>query len=96
LATGALDPIPGRADNTGVAAAVGVVIAFFALARFTLKGKGAPAARLASLLAVLITLWLFVAVKNPPAAGDVATAAASGTSTAISGLGHFIADVFSG
>lgn len=78
-----------------MAAAVGVVLVFFALARFTLKGKGNPAARLASLLAVLITLWLFVAVNNPPAAGHVATAAASGTSTAITGLGHFIADVFS-
>jgi hypothetical protein len=78
-----------------MAAAVGVVIVFFAIARFTLKGKGNPAARLASLLAVLIALWLFVAVSNPPAAGDVASAAASGTSTAITGLGHFIADVFS-
>jgi hypothetical protein len=81
-------------DDSGVAAAVGVVIVFVLLARFTLKGKGNPAARLASLLAVLIALWLFVAVTNPAAAGDVASAAASGTSTAITGLGHFIGDVF--
>lgn len=78
-----------------MAAAVGVVIVFFALARFTLKGKGNPAARLASLLAVLIALWLLVAVTNPAAAGDVATAAASGTSAAVTGLGHFLTDVFS-
>jgi hypothetical protein len=82
-------------DDNPVAAAVGVVIVFVLLARFALKGKGNPAARLASLLAVLINLWLFIAVTNPPAAGDVASAAASGTSTAITGLGHFIADVFS-
>ena len=78
-----------------MAAAVIVVVMFFALARFTLKGKGAPAARLASLLSVLIALWLFVAVTNSAAAGDVASAAASGASTAITGLGHFLADVFS-
>ena len=78
-----------------MAAAVGVVLVFFALARFTLKGKGAPAARLASLLAVLIALWLFVAVTNPAAAGDVASAAAAGTSSAVTGLGHFLGDVFS-
>lgn len=77
-----------------MAAAVGVVIVFFAIARFTLKGKGSPAARLASLLAVLITLWLFVAVTNSAAAGDVASATASGTSAAITGLGHFLTDVF--
>ncbi len=84
-----------RGDDYGVAAAVGVVLVFFLLCRFTLKGKGNPAARLASLLAVLITLWLFVAVTNPLAAGDVASGVASGTSAAITGLGHFIADVFS-
>jgi hypothetical protein len=84
-----------RGDDNPVAEAVGVVIVFVLLARFTLKGKGAPAARLASLLAVIITLWLFVAVTNPPAAGDVASAAASWTSAAITGLGRFIADVFS-
>jgi hypothetical protein len=78
-----------------VAAAVIVVLVFILLARFPLKGKGAPAARLASLLAIIITLWLFVAVTNPAAAGDVASGAASGTSTAITGLGHFITDVFS-
>lgn len=81
-------------DDQGVAEAVVVVLVFILLARFTLKGKGAPAARLAAALAVIIALWLFVAVQNPPAAGDVASAAASGTSTAITGLGHFIADVF--
>lgn len=78
-----------------MAEAVVVVLVFVLLARFTLKGKGNPAARLASLLAVLIALWLFVAVTNPLAAGEVASATASGTSTAITGLGHFIADVFS-
>lgn len=77
-----------------MAAAVGVVIVFALLCRFTLKGKGNPAARLASLLAVLIALWLFVAIKNPSAAGDVASAAATGTSTAITGLGNFLGDVF--
>ena len=82
-----------RGDAQGVAAVV-VVLVFFAIARFTLKGKGAPAARLASMLAVLITLWLFVAVVNPAAAGDVASGAASGTSAAVTGLGHFLTDVF--
>lgn len=77
-----------------MAAAVIVVIVFVAIARFTLKGKGNPAARLASLLSVLIALWLFVAVTNSAAAGDVASATASGASTAITGLGRFLADVF--
>lgn len=76
-----------------MAAAVGVVIVFVLLFRFTIKGKGSPAARLAALLAIIITLWLFVSVKNPAAAGDVAKAAASGTSTAISGIGDFLGDV---
>lgn len=76
-----------------MAAAVLVVVVFFVVARFTLKGKGNPAARLASLLAVIIALWLFVAVVNPAAAGDVARAMASGTSTVITGLGHFLGDL---
>lgn len=81
-------------DDKRVAAVV-VVVVFFVIARFTLKGKGNPAARLASLLSVLIAVWLLVAVTNSAAAGDVASAAASGTSAAITGLGHFLAAVFS-
>lgn len=81
-------------DDKPVAEAVIVVVAFILIARFTLKGKGNPAARLASLLSVLIALWLFVAVTNSAAAGDVASAIASGASAAIRGLGHFLTDVF--
>ncbi len=77
-----------------VAEAVGAVIAFILLARFTLKGKGNPAARLASILAVIIAVWLFVSAKDPAAGADVARAAASGTSAAITGLGDFLGAVF--
>ncbi len=77
-----------------VAEAVGAVIAFILLARFTLKGKGNPAARLASALAVIIALWLFVAAKDPAAGTDVARAAASGASAAVTGLGDFLGAVF--
>lgn len=76
-------------------AAVLVVLAFIVFWRYTVKGKGAPAARLASLLAAVITVWVLVSFKNPSAATDVAKGAASGTSAAISGIGDFLTAVFS-
>ena len=92
--TPALDSILQRGDDNPVAAAVSVVVAFIGFWWIVTHGKGTIPGRLAAWGSAIVVIWLFVAVTNPPAAGDVASAAASGTSTAIAGLGHFLADVF--
>jgi hypothetical protein len=74
-----------------VLAVLAVVIAW----RYTIKGKGAPAARLAALLCAVIVVLVLVAVKNPHAAGEVVTGWFDGISGFITGLGRFLTDVFS-
>ena len=93
------DGDPGLAEDDGsgdddpvpVLAVLAVVVAW----RYTIKGKGAPAARLAALLCAVIIVLVLVSFKNPPAAGSVVGGWFGGISTAATGLGHFLADLFS-
>jgi hypothetical protein len=73
-----------------VLAVLAVVVAW----RYTIKGKGAPAARLAALLCAVIVVWLMVGFKDISVAGKVAQAFAAGISQAASGLASFLGDVF--
>jgi hypothetical protein len=84
----------GSGDDDGVAAVV-VVVSFIAFWWIATHGKGGVPGRIIAWGTVILVTWVLVAVTNPAAAGDVATGAASGTSAAVTGLGHFIADVFS-
>ena len=69
-----------------VLAVLAVIIAW----RYTINGKGAPAARLAALLCAVIVIWLMVAFKNLTTAGAVAEGFASGVSQAASGFAAFL------
>ena len=69
-----------------VLAVLGVVIAW----RYTIKGKGAPAARLAALLCAAIVVWLMVAMQDPKSANIVADGFVTGISGAVSGLASFL------
>jgi hypothetical protein len=81
-------------DDDPVAAVV-VVVAFIAFWWIVTHGKGTVPGRIVAWGTAILVIWVLVAMKNPPAAGDVASGVASGTSAAITGLGHFISDVFS-
>ena len=70
--------------------AVAAVLAVIVIWRYAVKGKGAPAARLAAVLCAVIVVWLAVALKDPAPAARAAGAFASGASAAVSGLGRFI------
>ena len=69
-----------------VLAVLGIVVIW----RYAIKGKGAPAARLASLLAAVIVAWVLVAMHNPRSADIVADGFAAGISAAASGLASFL------
>lgn len=58
-------------------------------------GKGAAALRLVAWLAAVIVILVLVAVKNPAAAASAVSGWFTGISEAVTGLGHFIGDVFS-
>jgi hypothetical protein len=76
------------------AAAVIVVLLAFLGGRFALKGKGAPAAKLAAYLLIIIVVWVLIASQSVGTADHVASAGAGGASGAISGLIHFLNDLF--
>ena len=69
-----------------VLAVLGIVVIW----RYAIKGKGAPAARLASLLAAVIVAWVLVAMHNPRSADIVADGFATGIGAAVSGLAAFL------
>lgn len=75
-------------------AAVVVVVSFIGFWWVATHGKGGVPGRVIAWGAVILVTWLLVALKNPAAAGDVASGTASGTSAAVTGLGHFLTDVF--
>ena len=69
-----------------VVAVLAVIVAW----RYTIKGKGAPAARLAALLCAVIVVWVMIGFKNLAEAGTLATDFVSGISAAASGLASFL------
>ena len=83
-----------RGDDYAVAAVLAPlsVVAIWYLA---VHGKGAAALRLVAWLSAVIVVLVLVSFKDPAAAGAVVTGWFSGISTAVTGLAHFIGDVFS-
>ena len=75
--------------------AVVVAVAIVAAWRFAIakNGKGTAPGRLVALLIAAIVIWMFVAVNNPAAGAKAAAFTAAGTSTLVTGIGHFIADL---
>jgi hypothetical protein len=71
------------------------VLAVIGLWWVSTHGKGTAPGRLVAWLAAVIVLLVLVAVNNPHAAGDVVTGWFTGISGFITGLGHFLGDVFS-
>jgi hypothetical protein len=69
------------------------VVSFIGFWWVATHGKGGVPGRVIAWGALVIVTWVLVAITNPPAAGDVASGAASGASAAVTGLGHFLADV---
>ncbi len=78
-----------------IAEAVLILGAVIWIARYaTDRGaKGTIHGRLSGPLIVIIVVWGFTATANAGAAGDIASAAMHGTSTA-AGIAKFISDVF--
>ena len=76
----------GDDNPVPVIAVLAVIIAW----RYTIKGKGAPAARLAALLCAVIVVLVLIGFKNLAVAGSIAEGFVSGISQAASGLAAFL------
>ena len=70
--------------------AVLAVLAVVVIWRYTIKGKGVPAARLAALLCAIAVAWVLIAINDGPAAGSLIQSFASGINHAAAGLGTFL------
>jgi hypothetical protein len=80
-----------------IAAAVLVILLIIFIGRFAgggKNGKGAPSARLAAVLAVIILIWLIVTVRSPSEGSSVAGYGANGISEAVTGFVNFLHDIF--
>ena len=66
------------------------VLAVVIVWRYTIKGKGNPAARLAALLCAVVVVWVLVGFKDLSVAGSVAEGFASGISQAAAGFAAFL------
>lgn len=77
-----------------VAAAVVVVLVAIYIGRYAGRGKGNPSARLTAILSVIIVMWLLLAVGNASVATHLAGYGAGGISETVSGVAHFLNDVF--
>jgi hypothetical protein len=98
--------LPGDEDTPGLAeddgsgdddpvAAVLAPLSVIALWWVSTHGKGTAPGRLVAWGSMLVVVLVLVAVKAPAAAGAVVSGWFNGISTAITGLGHFLTDVFS-
>ena len=86
-------------DDSGDDDAVAAILAplsVIAIWWISTHGKGAAALRLVAWGSAIIVVLVLVSFKDPSAAGAVVTGWFSGISAAISGLGHFLTDVFGG
>ena len=70
--------------------AVLAVLAVAVIWRYTIKGKGVPAARLAALLCAVIAAWVLVDAQSPHSAEMVANGFATGIYQAAAGFGKFL------
>ena len=69
-----------------VLAVLAVIVAW----RYTIKGKGAPAAKLAALLCAAIVFLVAISMVNLHSAGMLAAGFATGIKQAAIGIGAFI------
>jgi hypothetical protein len=75
-------------SNTG--AGVAVVLIIIVVARFTLKGKGSPAARLASFLVGIAVFWAVVTVADQTAGSRIGALFGAGIPAAAHGFATII------
>jgi hypothetical protein len=89
-------PIALAAASTGTSdagPAVAVVLAVIGIWWISTHGKGGAALRLIAWVLLPLMLWLLDAVHDPAQAGHIATGAASGVATAISGLSRLASGI---
>ena len=84
----------GSRDDDGVAAVL-APLSVIAIWWISTHGKGAAALRLVAWLSAVIVVLVLVSFKDPHAAGALVTGWFSGISEAVTGLAHFLGDVFS-
>ena len=77
-----------------MASSVIVVLLVILAGRFALRGKGLVVAKLAAFLLIVIVLWTLIAMKSASTATQIAGSGANGVSGAITGLVHFLNDLF--
>jgi hypothetical protein len=82
-----------RGDDDPVAAVL-APLSVIAIWWISTHGKGAAALRLVAWGSAVVVVLVLVSFKNPAAAGAVVTGWFSGISGFITGLGHFLTDVF--
>jgi uncharacterized membrane protein required for colicin V production len=80
--------------SMGAAAAVVVASFVYATVRFVNNPRGPHSSRLAAILVIYIVAWMLIAVANVRMAGEIASYGASGVSEIITGVVHFLNDVF--
>jgi hypothetical protein len=81
-------------DGTMAGASVTVIMGLIALWYLSTHGKGTAPGRLVAWLLLLVVGWFFIAVQNPAAARSITNWSAEGAVGAVTGVSHFLADVF--
>lgn len=83
-----------RCGDDDPVAAILAPLSVIALWWVSTHGKGAAALRLAAWGSAVIVVLVLVSFKDPAAAGALVTGWFTGISEAVTGLGHFLGDVF--
>ena len=84
----------GESGDDDAVAAILAPLSVIAIWWVSTHGKGAAALRLVAWGSAIVVVLVLVSFKDPHAAGAVVAGWFSGISAAITGLGHFLTDVF--
>ena len=76
-----------------MAAALFVFFLVLLIGRFALRGKGVVSGKLASILVMVIGVWILIAVTNLSLADHVAAWLGGGVATLVHGVAGFISDL---
>ena len=81
------------AGTTDAGPAVAVVLAVIAIWWLATHGKGGAGFRLLAWVLLPVMVWLLLAVHDPAQAGRIASGAASGVATAVSGISQWVSGI---
>ena len=71
-------------------AAIAVFFVFVLIYRFALHGKGLVSGKLAAILAILVGLWILMAIYSLPESDHIVAWLAGGVATLFEGIFHLL------